>query len=161
MAKFNRKNYTRASGAQIGKTRKRITSCESCNFMELYEKGKESHKTGADCPRCKAPTVRVFDSQAEFTRGRELKILLEAGEINDLEYQPSFTLHAPDFETGEPVALYKYVPDFSYFKVLPDGKQDYVVEDVKNKSMVMTDVAVMKMKHLQAEYGIEVELVGR
>lgn len=180
-------NMRRVSGANIGARAKRIIGCDNCNHMEDYDvakkrtqtvepapinepkksKGKKGAihkavaiKTGDGCPRCSAPTLRIFDSTAEFGRAQELKILQDQGVIKDLEYQTRFRLHAPDFETNEPVEVTSYLADFTYFETFPDGTEDYVVEDVKGKG-VITDMAVMKLKWLKAEYGIDVKIVER
>jgi hypothetical protein len=154
------RHYTKVSGAQLGKNAKRIAGCECCNFMELaHSKTKASkpnplhkpyHVTGASCPRCSGP-VRVFDSQAEFGRARELKLLEEAGLITGLAYQVKYAL------TVMSQHLCYYVADFTYTE--KDGT--FVVEDVKNKAMVVTELALHKMRHFELEYGFEVSIVGR
>jgi hypothetical protein len=120
---------------------------------------KEGHRTGAQCPRCGNPTVRVFDSQAEFHRACELRLMRDAGKIENLSYQVKYSL-----KVGENHLCF-YVADFTYLE--PDPKPDdperqkFVVEDVKNKSMVVTEIALHKMKHFELQYGIEVNIVGR
>lgn len=166
------KNYRKiASGGHV--KAKRITACEICNFMELYN-SKGKLRTGSYCPRCNSPTVRVYDSKAEFTRAQELKLMQERGEIQDLEFQPRFPLHAhsskelnPDNTPAnrEAVHLYDYVADFAYNKFDEETNSEiYVVEDVKGSSRgkpIITDVAEMKIKHFEAEYGIPVHIVMR
>lgn len=142
-----------ASGGHIAA--KRMLTCEVCNFMELYQ-AKGKLKTGSKCPRCKNPTLRVFDSKAEFGRARELMIQRDNGEIVDLVFQPKFPLHAGASDTF----LYDYVSDFSY----TTNKGEFFVEDVKGSSRgkaIMTDVAEMKIKHFEAEYGIPVLITLR
>lgn len=164
-------HFTKVSGAQLGKGAKRIAGCEMCNFMELaHPKShvlyKDYYKTGAQCPRCNNPTVRIFDSQAEFQRACELKLLVKAGEIEELSYQPVFHLNVNTPEGSK--RLCNYVADFSYFEVNSKDNYDnsysdrtYVVEDVKNSKGVVTEIALHKMKHFELQYGIEVNLVGR
>lgn len=160
------------SGRNVGRNSTRVFGCEYCNFMMEKKSASLSTdpaikglKTGNECPRCKAPAIRDFDSIAEHGRACELKILRDKGEIEDLVYQPRFDLHAHNFETGEPVKIGTYVGDFSYFETVKnkDGftLKDWVVEDVKNKAMMTTDISKWKLKHYQAEYGHEVRLVGR
>lgn len=166
MSKSRFSNYTVTSGRNVGKHAKKTVGCEECNFMmdsKVWKLEYPNSKkiTGSECPRCKNQTIRLYDSNAEFQYARELKIKLDEGEIEDLEYQPKFRLHAPQFETGTPVHLYDYIADFAYFEHGKDGKLDYKVVDVKNKSMVITDIAKMKMTHFEAEYGMEVNIVGR
>ena len=65
-----------------------------------------------------------FDSVAEMSRYKELKLLLKAGEITHLELQPKFTV-VPKTK-GEQAVV--YIADFSYVEV---GSNNVVVEDVK------------------------------
>lgn len=68
----------------------------------------------------------VFDSKRESERYLELILLVRAGEISDLKFQPSFQL-LPAFEYhGKKVRGMKYTADFQYQE---DGKT--VIEDVK------------------------------
>lgn len=160
------------SGRNVGRNATRVFGCEECNFMMEKKTASLSKdeiiknlKTGSDCPRCGCPSIRDFDSLAEHGRACELKLLRDNAEIEDLEFQTKFDLHAHNFETGEPVKIGTYVADFTYFEnvVGEDGKilQNWVVEDVKNKAMMTTDVSKWKLKHYQAEYGNEVRLIGR
>lgn len=161
-------NMRKVSGGEVGKRAQKMIGCDSCNHMEAYDvtkirekdlTAKDKTKTGSTCPRCGAKTIRLFDSKAEFQRAQELKILQTAGQIEDLEYQTRFKLHAPDFETGNPVHLYDYISDFTYMEKYDDGTSDFITEDVKGG--VVTDVAVMKMKHFEAQYGMPVRITQR
>lgn len=153
------KDLTRVSGRQVGKNARKIYGCEECNYMINPSVAKDTGvklKTGCECPRCGCPSIRLFDSIAEHTRACELKILRDAGEIEELEFQPRFDLHVPEFETDEHIKIGTYIADFCYFE-----KGEFIVEDVKNKSGMTTDVAIWKIKHYQAEYGHEIRIVGR
>ncbi len=75
-----------------------------------------------------------FASTAEGRRYSELKLLVRAGEINDLELQPKFPLNAGIV----------YIADFSYCE---KGKE--VVEDVKG---VETQVFRIKAKMFRELY---------
>ena len=162
------RHYTKVSGSQLGKNAKKITGCESCNFMEMK---KPEHKTGAQCPRCGNPTLRVFDSQAEFQRACELRLLRDKGLISDLSFQvrypltvyPNDTIDGTDgHNSGEAQHLCFYIADFTYRDLSKAADGDgFVVEDVKNKSMVVTEIALHKMKHFELQYGIPVTIVGR
>ena len=124
------------------------------------ENPSKPHKTGDVCPRCALPCLRVYDSQAEFGRAQELKILRDKREIFDLEFQRAFVLHAPS-SSRTPVPLYKYVSDFTYYLPVKDKEPKLVVEDVKPKGGIVTDVFMMKKKHFEAEYGIDIVIVER
>jgi Protein of unknown function (DUF1064) len=119
-------------------------------FAKSHSLHQPHHKTGAQCPRCAGP-VRVFDSQAEFTRARELKLLEAAGEVSELAYQVKYPL------TVNEQHLCFYIADFTY----TDKDGTFVVEDVKNKAMAVTELALHKMRHFELEYGFEVSVVGR
>ena len=70
-----------------------------------------------------------FDSVKEAKRWCELKLLLRAGEILDLEPHPVFKLYAHGPEG--PVGGRKYTADFQY----REGNK-IVVEDVKSRTTV-------------------------
>jgi hypothetical protein len=86
---------------------------------------------------------RKFDSKAEGARYWDLCRMQDAGEIRDLECQPSYPLLVQGVKIGE------YRADFRY--VTKGGT--VVVEDVKG---VRTAVYVLKKKHVKAQYGIDV-----
>ena len=69
----------------------------------------------------------TFDSKAEARRYSELRLLERAGEISDLELQPSFELQ-PTFRDAQKRThrAITYVADFAYTE---DGRR--IVEDVK------------------------------
>ena len=55
---------------------------------------------------------RWYHSKREADRARELQLLEKAGKIEDLEYQPKFTLQASFFCKGEKVRAITYTADF-------------------------------------------------
>lgn len=67
-----------------------------------------------------------FPSKLEATRYMELKLLLRAGVISNLELQPKFELQPAFTKNGERHRAIYYVADFRYEK---DGKT--IVEDTK------------------------------
>lgn len=79
-----------------------------------------------------------FPSLAESRRYAVLKLLERAGEISNLELQPSFPIDIG----GRHICLYK--ADFAYFK---DGQR--ITEDVKG---VRTPVYNLKKKLVEALY---------
>lgn len=83
-----------------------------------------------------------FDSKAEAARYRELAILARAGEIEELELQPSFTL-VPAFRdaAGRKHRAVTYTADFAY---TVDGQR--VVEDVKGGRATKTQAFRIKWK---------------
>ena len=87
-----------------------------------------------------------FASQAEAARYIELKRLEARGEIEQLELQPRYDLHALG---GGKVA--RYTADFRY---LVSGL--IVVEDVKG---VETREFRRNVRHMWAEYGIKVRII--
>lgn len=103
-----------------------------------------------------------FDSKAEARRWQELQLLVKAGQIEDLERQPVFALHAAS-TTGQLVEAIKatagtrdtlvghYRGDFAY--LTPEGR---VVEDVKGLDNALSR---WKRKHVRLQYGIDVILV--
>jgi Protein of unknown function (DUF1064) len=178
------------SGGAVGKRSKKIIGCEQCNHMELHSlpagitaantdpataailKKASPIKTGDTCPRCACPTLRVYDSQAEFSRAQELKILLSKGIITDLCFQVSYPLHAVSFATGKKEKVITYIADFTYNLVdkNPASKQPllidslptytFVVEDVKPRG-ILTDIFVLKARHFKVEYGFPITIVEK
>lgn len=92
-----------------------------------------------------------FASKAEAKRYGELKLLERAGQVRGLLLQPAFVLHA--VREGRLVAVGKYVADFAYQK---DGALVY--EDVKG---MRTPLYRWKKKHVEAEYGIQIQEITR
>jgi len=85
-----------------------------------------------------------FDSKKEAARYGQLKLMVKAGLINQLELQPRFDL----IVNGKKCGFYK--ADFQYVE-LDQGKQ--IVEDVKG---MKTPVYNLKKKLIKAIYGIEI-----
>lgn len=160
------KGFRTTSGFNVGKNSKKVFGCQNCNFAldhALWKKNPAISPItgpGCDCPNCyHEGSIRLFDSHAEYTRAAELKEMQRQGIIWDLEYQHRFDLHVPG--PDETVKIGQYVADFTYSTHNELGDEDWVVEDVKNKNMVVTDIFAWKKKHFKAEYGIEINMVGR
>jgi hypothetical protein len=77
----------------------------------------------------------MFDSRAEAGRYRELKLLLEAGVIQDLDVHPRYLLFEKKILGNVVVSAIHYTADFEYSE---DGKR--IVEDVKG--IVTRDAAL-------------------
>ncbi|MEM6670797.1 MAG: DUF1064 domain-containing protein [Pseudomonadota bacterium] len=86
-----------------------------------------------------------FDSQAEATRWRTLRVLQDAGEIANLERQPKFQIDI----NGQDCGAYK--ADFAYFH-----GEERVVEDVKGFE---TETFKFKRKIVEALFFVRIELV--
>lgn len=85
----------------------------------------------------------LFPSKAEANRYQELKLMIQSGEICDLELQPVFILQESFKDaTGKRHRAIAYVADFRYVDVQA-GKQ--IIEDVKG---MQTDVFKLKLKLL-------------
>jgi hypothetical protein len=80
--------------------------------------------------KVKAPDGQVFDSQKEYHRYFELKLLERAGKISDLQRQVKFVLIPSQKDRSGKVIEREcsYNADFSYFDIDLGEK---VVEDVK------------------------------
>ena len=90
-----------------------------------------------------------FASKREARRYTELLLLETAGEIKDIELQPSYRLMAPTPD-GSLVSTATYIADFRY-RDIPTGKT--VVEDVKG---VRTQVYKLKKRWVEAQYAIKI-----
>lgn len=86
----------------------------------------------------------VFDSIQESRRYKELKLLLKAKEIQDLELQPRFLLQESFKKNGKTYRKIEYIADFKYKE---NGK--IIVEDVKG---IQTDVFKLKHKLFEKIY---------
>ena len=92
----------------------------------------------------------TFDSRKEADRWTELKFLERAGEITELQRQPSFVLVPKQVRDGKLVERQLvYKGDFAY----TDRDGNTVVEDVKG---VRTKEYIIKRKLMLWEYGIQV-----
>lgn len=94
-----------------------------------------------------------FDSRREANRWCELRMLERAGEIADLERQPVYPLLAPTPTAHVFVRIGEYRGDFRYTVVKTGGR---VVEDAKG---VRTPLYRWKRKHVEAQYGIQIQEV--
>ena len=86
----------------------------------------------------------TFDSKAEARRYGELKLMHQAGEIEELLVHPKFKL------VVNGVLICTYTADFQYRK---NGEK--VVEDVKSKPTI-TYSYKLKKKLMKAVYGLDV-----
>ena len=86
----------------------------------------------------------IFDSIQESRRYKELKLLLRAGKIQDLELQPHFLLQESFKKNGKTYRKIEYIADFKYIE---NGKT--IVEDVKG---LKTDVFKIKHKLFEKKY---------
>ena len=90
-----------------------------------------------------------FDSQHEAVRYSQLKLLLRAGEISDLQLQPVFELQPSFKHNGKTIRAIKYVADFTYKD--RDGKIH--IEDAKG--MKTKEYLLKKKMMLFRGYEIE------
>jgi len=70
----------------------------------------------------------VFHSHKEAARYKQLSLMEKAGEIVDLELQPSFILQKSFKYNGETIRAIKYIADFKYIDIKTSR---LIVEDVK------------------------------
>ena len=88
----------------------------------------------------------VFDSIQESKRYKELKLLLRAGQISNLELQPHFLLQDSFMKNGKTYRKIEYIADFVYY----DNKlKKTIVEDTKG---IKTDVFKIKQKMFEKKY---------
>lgn len=86
----------------------------------------------------------IFDSIQESRRYKELKLLLRAGEISNLQLQPRFLLQEGFKKNGRTYRKIEYIADFMY-----EEKGKTIVEDVKG---IQTDVFKLKHKIFEKLY---------
>lgn len=85
-----------------------------------------------------------FPSRKEARRYEDLLLMQKAGAISGLVTHPRFPLTAAGAHIGD------YIADFQYYE-----RGQRVVEDVKSPP-TRTALYRWKIKHLKAQYGIEV-----
>ena len=91
----------------------------------------------------------TFDSKKEASRYQVLKLMEQAGAIQNLELQKRFEL-IPSFKVdGKTIRGITYKADFCYYE---NGQ--YVVEDVKG---YRTDVYKLKAKLFAYRYGFQIK----
>lgn len=88
----------------------------------------------------------TFDSKKESKRYTELKLLLKAKEIKDLELQPRFELQPSFKKNNKTYRKIEYIADFKYFD---NRLNKIVVEDTKG---FKTDVYLLKKKMFEYQY---------
>lgn len=88
----------------------------------------------------------TFASKAEANRYQELKLLLKAQKIAELELQPKYKIAING------IKVCSVILDFKYY----DKRLDrFIIEDVKGKD---TPISRLKRKLVEAAYGIKVIL---
>lgn len=87
---------------------------------------------------------RIFDSQKEAQRYRELRLLEQGGMITNLRCQPSYELQPPFDYQGRKIRAITYRADYEYAE---NGKT--IVEDVKG---FKTKDFILKAKMFQYRY---------
>ena len=91
----------------------------------------------------------TFDSKAEAERYDELRLMLRAGEINDLQLQVPFELIPAQKARGRTERACRYVADFVYTR-----NGEVVVEDVKGHR---TPEYIIKRTLMLWRHGIEIK----
>lgn len=86
----------------------------------------------------------IFDSIQESRRYKELKMLLKAGQIQNLELQPHFLLQESFKKNGKTYRKIEYIADFKYIE-----NNKIIIEDVKG---IQTDVFKLKHKLFEKIY---------
>lgn len=143
----------RTSGANID--HKFVFVCNGCGLWHVRLPSAKAKPYQCENSQCGRMDFTLFHSQAEAKRFAELELERKAGMIVDLKLQVPFKLHAPvDGMVGGKLEIAKYLADFTYTR---EGRK--IVEDVKGN--VMTDLAAHKIKHVEAEYGVTVNIIRR
>ena len=93
-----------------------------------------------------------FSSKKEASRYFELKLLLKAGVISDLELQPEFELQPKYIKNKKTIRAIKYIADFRY----NDEKSNLIIEDVKSSATFKTDVYKLKKKMFEYKYPLTI-----
>lgn len=139
-------HFRKISGAHIGKIAIKIFECNGCHAQFKGEKP-------VQCGACGRMDFKRIDSKQEAKRLAELRMLLAAGKIENLETQVRFPLMAARSD-GLPVKVATYIADFVYHRA-ETGER--IIEDTKSAG-VMSDVAALKLRWMEAQ-GLPVTIV--
>lgn len=93
-----------------------------------------------------------FDSEKEYARWCELKLLQKAGVISELQRQVKFELQPSFYFNGKKIQAINYIADHTYY----DQDGNYIVEDVKG---VKTREYINKKKQMMYIHNIEIKEV--
>ena len=93
-----------------------------------------------------------FDSKREAAHYMDLRLLEKAGKVNAIQVHPRFDLHAHGAD-GVKRKIGQAILDFSYWDC--ERKERRFV-DVKGMDLPLSK---WKRTHLEAQYGIKVEIV--
>lgn len=102
-----------------------------------------------NCPVCGSTNRQYFMSKVEFERGMQLLVLLAAGTITRLRFQPKYDLNV----NGRKICT--YIADAEYYE-----SDKLVCEDTKPKNF-MDASALIKIKLFEAIHGITVRIPQR
>lgn len=95
----------------------------------------------------------TFDSVKEMNRYADLKFMLLAGEIKDLQLQKKFVLDDGFRDNdGQWHRDFAYVCDFYYYDI---QKKEWIIEDVKSEATAKDKVYRIK-KRFMAKYGLKI-----
>lgn len=112
--------------------------------MKIYQSKYGNKKINAD--------GKEFDSQLEYARYRQLKLLERAGEIKNLRLQVKFLLQPKYKKNGKTIKEILYIADFTYYDV---RKGKMIIEDTKG---YRTEIYKLKKKIFEYQYP-ELEIV--
>lgn len=146
--------FRKIGGAHIGQKAVKIYECNGCGLQHRMEAaahpGQKLQKP-TQCRACGRMDFNKIDSITEANRLGELRLLVSAGLITDLETQVRFPLMAHRSD-GVGVKVGTYIADAVYFR---DGLR--VIEDSKPDN-IMSDLASWKLRHMAAQ-GLPVTIV--
>jgi hypothetical protein len=115
----------------ISKTGYKVREEVKVKIIEQPEQQPEQKKSKYKNVKTTVDGIK-FDSKKEAERYRELKMLEDKGEIDDLRLQDKFCIQNAYTSTyGERIRAICYIADFTYFASRVSGKR--TIEDCKGK----------------------------
>lgn len=136
------KGLGRATGVAVGKIAIKVYVCHGCG---LEHKGVRPQQ----CKSCGRMDFAKYDSVGEAGRYAQLRLMVMAGLITNLETQVRFPLMTVG-ANKLPFKVATYIADFVYIR---DGSQ--IIEDFKG---ALTDVAALKLRWMAGQ-GLPVSIV--
>lgn len=131
-------------------------------WLKTHPNPRTTVNTRPSTNKYQAHSVRVdgilFDSQREAARYGELKLLLHAGHIADLEIHPGFPLIVSE-EGGPPFVFHTVGMFHADFKYKDCRTCAWVIEDVKSPP-TKTEAYKLRKRIVEARYRLQIQEIA-
>lgn len=145
----------RFHGNHVGAITQAVHVCDKCGAWQTDYRGRPLVRPDFFCMdrNCNGTQFTRFDSMTEAKAWAQLLLREAAGEIDEIERQVNYPLHAPTPDGGKAL-VWSYRADFRY-RDRATGLR--IVIDVKGSAD--THISAAKRKHCEFEYGITIRIM--